>query len=426
MYALVGGTTVALLPLFGIGNQEFVWQMLFAQVSLFIAYVSVSRTRQRKSLFLIALTSVFSNGGWFLTMFVLASAYAHAQSMLQGFSLSAEFFVFLAVITAGTLGGRLVGVQWMRFVETKFKLRSDSVKSPTLIALDLKTIPFLVWALVIAMLISVVSGIIPARDMFIVVTLGLLQNAVYSINTRLANRDHPGWPVVTGILGSVILIVHWTYLLKYTASGGTMPLLLFLPYTLATVAGSTIGSRLSMSIEDILGLKPDAHVKEEEEKKKKESKKKYQTIKWHHRLLAVVAIISGAYIFWNEEILLWFGLLPQAIVLPFTVSDWGLSARTIALLFGGLIFFLHNATFTLMSRAGNRDHATYHAILCVLLGFMAFWHGSFVILNARFIDLIPVVAFASALGQLFAQEFSMWMEKKLNSVMDVEPEKKKA
>jgi hypothetical protein len=424
--ATIGTALVAMLPLFGIGNHLLVWQLLVAQTLLFVSYVFVSRTRQRKSLFLIALMSVFSNGGWFLTMFVLATAYTHAQKTLQGLSLSVEFFGFLAAITAGTLGGRLVGVQWMQFVEQRFGIRSNSVKSETLTKLDLKTIPFITWALVLMVVVGLGFGIVQARDMFIVVTLGLLQNLVYSVNTRLANRDHPGWPVVTGLLATVIFIVHWAYLLKYSAAGGSMPLVLLIPYTLATLTGSTIGARLSMSIEDVLGLKPDKHVVEEEKKKKEESKVKYKGIKWHHTLLTVVAVLSGIYLAWNEAILAWLGIAPQAIIIPFASSESLLSERMLSLLFGGLIFFLNSATFTLMSRAGNRNHAVYHATLCVLLGFMSFWYGSFVVLNARFLDLIPIAAFGSALGQLYGQQFSMWMEKKLNSVMDVEPEKKPA
>ncbi len=118
--ALAAGGIAAFLPLFGFGDAHLVWQVLLAQTILFATYVSVSRMRQRKSKFLHAVAAVGSNGGWFITMFVLATAYTHAQKTLHGTALTDEFIGFLAASIAGILGGRLVGVQWMQWVEKKW------------------------------------------------------------------------------------------------------------------------------------------------------------------------------------------------------------------------------------------------------------------------------------------------------------------
>lgn len=410
--ALLAGGIAACLPLAGFGESRFVWPVLFAQTLLYTTYVSVSRMRQRKSAFLHAVMSACSNGGWFITMFVVANAYLHAQKTLQGSALTFEFIGFLAALVGGILGGRLVGVQWMQWVEKRFAVRTDSVGSPALARLDRYTVPTLLCALVGTVAVWTLFSLAPLRDVLIVTVLGFLQIGIHAFNTRLANRNHPGWPVVTGLVGGVIFVVHWTYLLGYSASGGIMPFALLVPYMVATVAGSNVGALFSMVFEGWFGLnKPDAHVKE---------KKAYADVSWHHRLLVVTALLCGAYLLFSEPMLAALGLVAHPITLPFSFFDGTAYARAAALAFGGFIFFVDSATHTLSSRAGNRSHAPYHAATCLLHGFVAFSLGAFVILNARFLDLIPVAALGSAAGQLYAQKFSMWMEKRLVSVMDVD------
>jgi len=412
LLALAAGGIAALLPLIGFGEPLPVWQVLFAQTLLFATYVSVSRMRQRKSAFLHAVMSVCSNGGWFVAMFVLATAYLHAQKTLHGSALSMEFIGFLAASVAGILGGRLVGVQWMQWVEKKYGVKTDSIASPALARLDRYTVPTLLYTLVGTVLVLWLFELVPLRDVLVVTVLGFLQNGIYAFNTRLANRNHPGWPVVTSLLGGVIFIVHWTYLLGYSASGGIMPFVLLMPYTVATVAGSNVGALFSMVFEGWFGLnKPDAHVKEG---------KAYTDVSWHKRLLLVTTVICGAYLLFSEPMLAVVGLTVHAITLPFSFFDGTAYARAAALVFGGIVFFANNVTHTLSSRAGNRNHASYHAATCLLHGFVTFSMGAFVILNASFLDLIPVAALGSAAGQLYAQKFSMWMEKRLVSVMDVD------
>ncbi len=288
----------------------------------------------------------------------------------------------------------------------------DGRGAPTLALLDRYTIPTLLYALVATVAACLIFKLAPLQDVLIVTCLGFLQNGIYAFNTRLANRNHPGWPVVTGLLAGIVFVVHWTYLLRFTQVGGIMPLALLLPYTVATVTGSNVGALLSMILEGWLGLnKPDAHVKEG---------KGYANVRWHNRLLIAVAVFCGVYILWSGPILGALGLEVHAIVLPFPFFEGSDFARAAAMVFGGFIFFANNITHTLSSRAGNRNHAPYHAMTCLLHGLVTFWMGTFVILNARFLDLIPVAALGSAAGQLYAQKFSMWMEKRLVSVMDVD------
>lgn len=392
-----------------------VLQFLFFQFLLFFAFVAVSRMRQRKSQFLHALMSIPSNGQWFITMWILSEVYLvnqYTKGVLGQMAFGNEFLILLAVAVAGALSGRMVGVQWMQWVEARWEVKTESVGSASLRRLDAYTPKVLVASVVICLFWYVVFYPEILKDVLIVMSLGFLQNGVYALNTRLANRNHPGWPVVTGLVGGVVFIIHWAYLISYTTTGGVMPLILLAPYTVATVVGSNFGALLSMVCERNLRLKADQHVYD---------KNTYGHITWHRWLLWGVAIVCAVYIAGNEYILNVLGTGVHAVVLPLPLTEWlgGSFVRPVTLLIGGLLFFISNVTHTLSSRAGNRNHALYHAVTCILHGVVYFSLGTFVILNAHFVDLIPLAALGSALGQLFAQRFSMRVEKFLVSVMDV-------
>ena len=96
-------------------------------------------------------------------------------------------------------------------------------------------------------------------------------------------------------------------------------------------------------------------------------------------------------------------------------GEW---ARPATLLFGGLMFFIQNVTHTLSSRAGNRNHASYHAVTCVFHGVLYFLTGSFVILNANFMDLVPLAILALRQDSSL-RNVSLKVERHLMSVMDV-------
>jgi hypothetical protein len=417
LISLCAVSVVFAAPYLGFGDQAVVWKFLLAQTLLFMSFVCVSRIRQRKSLFLMALASVGSNGGWFLAMQILAGAYLASK---QGIVDAQSIGVLMAAI-AGTLVGRLVGVQWMTWVEKRFQVRTDSVGTPTLKWLDAHTQPALrvifFGTLAVYGVLHFVTGVVSIVDVVVVMTLGFVQSNVYTINTRFANRDHPGWPVLTGLLGGVVFMVHWTYLIGYTQSGGFMPLVLMIPYTVATVYGANSGAVLSMMLEKMLGIEVDTH-------KKSAAKDAFKQVTWHKPVLIGIALVCGVYLVTSGYVLAMIGATAHTISLPFTLFAGTQWERPAALFMGGLVFFLNNITHTLSSRAGNRDHAPYHAVTCVVHGVVTFATGTFVVLNAHFLDLVPVAAFGSAAGQLFAQKWSMGMEKWLSSVMDVPQEKK--
>ena len=399
------------MPLIGFGETHTVWKFLLAQTLLFTSFVCVSRIRQRKSLFLQALAGIASNGGWFLAMQVLAGAYL-AQK--QGVANTESLGLLIAAIT-GTLIGRLIGVQWMMWVEKRWQVRTDSVGSATLRRLDSKTTTWLTIGLFVCMWSYGVFGWASARDVNIIIALGLIQNAAYTLNTRFANRNHLGWSVVTGLIAGIVFMMHWTFLMGYTQTGGFMPIVLFVPYTIATVYGGNVSTTVSIYLEDFLGLNADAHVTHGES---------HAGAQWHRTILLVTALLCGGYLVTSGYIFHLLGITAHAITLPFTVLAGTEFERPVALLLGGGVFFINNITQTLSSRAGNRNHAPYHAVTCLFHGIMTFGTGTFVVLNAHFLDLVPVAAFGSAFGQMFAQKWSMKMEAWLVSVMDLPEEKK--
>jgi len=398
-----------IMPFFDFGDPSVVWKLFLAQVLLFSSFVCVSRIRQRKSLFLMALASIVSNGGWFLAVQVLAGAYLSAE---QGIGISESIGLLVSAV-AGALVGRLVGVQWAIWMENRWQIRLNSVGSTTIRWLDSYTQPIIGILLLGCLFVYGTIGLVPIRDLLITTALGFAQNAVHTINERLANRNHPGWPVLTGLLSGIIFIVNWTFLMGYTKSGGFMPVVLLIPYTLATVAGGNLSADLSMALERLLNLGADAHVLNGES---------YAEVTWHKTVLLVTAVSCAAYLVASEYVLRFFGLTTHMIVLPFKIFAGMDFERPASLFLGGALFFASNVTQTLSSRAGNRNNAPYHAVTCLMHGLVTFGTGTFVVLNARFLDLIPVAALGSSLGQLFAQRWSMRVERWLGSVMEVEGE----
>ena len=149
-------------------------------------------------------------------------------------------------------------------------------------------------------------------------------------------------------------------------------------------------------------------------------------MKWHRYILFGTGGICALYILTSTQILAFFDLTPHAITLPFAIPLPLDYARPLALLAAVVVYVVNGATQTLLSRAGNRNSMSFHAVMATTAGTINFLLGAFVILNARFLDLIPVVAFSSTLGQFWGQKVSIAVERAVGSVMEIPPEPKKA
>ena len=423
---LVVFALAALLPLFGFGTPGVVWQILLAETILFVAFIFVSRWRNRASNTLHMLASIASNGGWFLVMYVLANQYQHEHAALASGAFSREALGFFAVVIAGVLGGRLVGMQWSLRIEEYLEVETNGVKSKRLSRFD----PLVIPALTAAIFACIVGyGLVsPAlsHDVSVVMLLSVVQNGAYALKTRLGNRNHVGWAAVAAIVAALSFIVQWSYLLHYTAEGGSMPLALAVPYTVATVVGSVFGANISMWFEKVWGI--------EAEKNQKPVDLIGQPL--FRFVLGSVGAFCLLYLFFGNALLALVGVAPHPLSFPFPLFAGTAWERPATLVLAGLVFCLQEVSHTLASTAGNRSdaepgrasflrsQAAYHALICLFYGAITFSKDIFVIFSPHLIDLVPVYIFGNVLGQFFGQTINYKITKALGFVMNVPPAKK--
>lgn len=84
-----------------------------------------------------------------------------------------------------------------------------------------------------------------------VITMMLLayaQNVSFSIVSRSRNRNHVLYHIIASILSNGVWFATFRYLVT-----NNMSWVLFVPYTVATVAGSVTGQKVSMWIEQKIG-----------------------------------------------------------------------------------------------------------------------------------------------------------------------------
>lgn len=89
------------------------------------------------------------------------------------------------------------------------------------------------------------SWIVPIITMMI---LAYAQNVSFSIVSRSRNRNHIKYHIVAAILSNGVWFATFHYLVV-----NDMTWMLFVPYTVATVAGSVTGQKVSMWIEQKIG-----------------------------------------------------------------------------------------------------------------------------------------------------------------------------
>lgn len=85
--------------------------------------------------------------------------------------------------------------------------------------------------------------------------LAFVQNVSFSIVSRSRNRDNKMYHIVAAIFSNSIWFLTFRELIL-----GEMNYLLFIPYVIGTVIGSTYGMTLSMKIERWLGATSDGHL----------------------------------------------------------------------------------------------------------------------------------------------------------------------
>jgi len=370
-----------------------------AATTQFIAFVFVSRLRQRGSFFWHAMAGLASNGAWYATMHIFDGVGA--------------YWIFLFPFMAGILSGRTIGVLWAQYIEKIFNLKADATRDDRLAAgkrLRLISQEPTFWTLTGLLILYILYGLVYFESaikyaLLIVVGLGLLQNFFIALTTRAAQRGNNWYIAITGVCSGATFLISATYLFSQN-----LPMELVIPYMLSTALGSTTGAVFSMIIEWRWSLAPDQHLGQ---KTGKDEKKQSRTPYVIFATLAVIWILA------SESIFGLLGYETQSIKFPIPIPGLNDLHRTVIMLAASLVFFLDTALHTVTSRAGNRNHTGYHVSACIPKGAVDFSRMGFLSMNSSIPEIVPLGILSSCLGSLFGKSASERIERWLEARMDI-------
>lgn len=233
----------------------------------------------------------------------------------------------------------------------------------------------LVLLAVIGFFSLVVTGNWP--EVLVLMGLAYLSNASYSMVSRSAVRESVLYHAFTTLLSNFVF-----YMVLQRLVTENMTLVLFIPYTVATVWGSFTGAKTSQKIEERFGITADTS-------KKQATPESAQAQKILLALLALMAVIVGVY--------------SQNILLTLTIA---------ALAFGD------NITFSILRRSRNTSNVTYHIGASLVKS--AAWYILFrsLSLKGMSFELFIPYCFGSVLGGISGQTISSWIERKIGATAD--------
>lgn len=386
-----------------------------AAVIQFVGFIFISRFRQRSSFSLHAYSSIVSNGAWYFTMSILKLAEA--------------YWLFLIPYMVGIISGRASGMVWAQYIEKKCDLKADAAMDNQLapgqrLAYILKEPMF--WILGASLVNNVFYSYFYLdlgyfQQVLVVIGLGLLQNFVGTISTRAQARGSSWYIAATGLCSGLAFSLSAVYLF----SKG-MPMFLFIPYTLSTALGSSMGAFCSMIIEwsstrvkesrwaRWFGeLRPDQHL-EKNKKEKTEEERKRERLPYK-----IVFVLGVGWVIFQVPLFTILGWPINPLKFPFSgfSVEW---PRIVLMLIASAIFFFDNAFHVINSRAGNRDHSGYHMVTCIPKGLVDFSRMGYIARNSSIVDIVPVSVLAGCLGSLYSKDVSEKIEIWLKSRMDIE------
>ena len=99
--------------------------------------------------------------------------------------------------------------------------------------------------------------LIAASSIVTMMILAFLQNTSFALSSRSRNRNSVAYHRIAAIFSNGV----WFMTSKYLIVDKHMSWLLFIPYTVATVYGSTTGQQISMWVEKKFNLQADDHLK---------------------------------------------------------------------------------------------------------------------------------------------------------------------
>jgi hypothetical protein len=302
------------------------------------------------------------------------------------FSQNMPYSLFIPFIS-GTSIGSLCGAFISGRIEKWLGLTADATKKIENAANKRKTIDkkYFITALVFLTLPSFYFSN-DAIKVLTILFMAYIQNTGFALSSRARNRDNEIFVVFTTVLSSVLFFLTFRYLIR-----NDMPFALFIPYTTGTVFGSLTGANLSVYIEKIFGIKPDSHVTGE---KKKNSLNPWRVFNISISLGLMFLVVSRIFPFEENILSLWF------IFAVFAVNS------------------LDSITYTLASRASNRNNVNYHLAARLLVGVVAFMKLKYYKQGNMSYELYPAILLGDVTGGVLGQKTSKFVESREKVVMD--------
>jgi len=343
-----------------------------------VSFSLVSNARNRNNANYHIISSVLSNGVWFLTFIVL----------VRGDMSWSLFMPFLIGTTLGSLYGKNISEK----IEERLNLTADATKG-----IIQKASPILLLCIalvgVVSLFVAHVYEILTTA--LILIGLAYIQSIGFGLSSRAKNRGSHNYLILTTIASGIMWFVTFRELVI-----SDMSLILFVPYTVATVFGSLTGASISMKIERMFGFKPDEHVAVS---------------------FSVVSVGSLVRNWWLLLVVIFGG----GIVIFLQISSYGKSLgipltelTLVALLYGIGVFIAESMFHTITSRASTRNHFNYHLAARLLDGTVWFMTYQYVISNGMSFELLAPVIVGRTIGGLFGQKMGMYLENKIGARMD--------
>ncbi len=217
---------------------------------------------------------------------------------------------------------------------------------------------------------------------FLLMFAAYMQNTCYSLTSRAGNRNSAIYYAFTIMVSNLVFFATLRMLVSKN-----MTLILWIPYTIATVLGSVSGAKLSMKIEKWFNITTRSD--------KKVSASKTAQIS----LLVVMGILILLSVVFAQK-------------------------SAVELLSLAFLVFLKDASFSAVRRSRNTNNATYHALISVVDGVLWYFMWRELVAAKLTFDLFPPYLFGSVLGGMSGQRVSMFIENLVGTSADSHLERK--
>lgn len=287
------------------------------------------------------------------------------------------WFLLLPYI-AGSVAGRVSGVQISTWVEKKIGAVADIVKDPLT---DRRNISKWVWPVALPMMALTVYlfSMDPqnAKASFIIAFLLFADGFSHVLSSRSGNRDKPAFITATNLFSGVAAFLIYQQLIAYNIEWS-----LFIPYTAGYALGSILGTLVSMRIEKGTKASVDTLITAAERPK---------------LVILPIVVLAGLV---TLELL----AVPSSSVVPL-LALYGLAT-------------VQNVSFMVVSRAGNRDNVFYHVIAAIFSNGVWFLTLKKLYLeNLEWPFIIPF-AMGGTSGNLLAYNISVQIEYRIGARAD--------